>query len=102
MLTGIKLRQINRKSVNHKVYLYSINTISTLEENSTIYSSLQVNLRKALIKLSAKHPVTFTPHKMIYLKKNMQFPQTVIKHQILSFATCYSEYNSSILKIRSI
>lgn len=56
MLTRIKLGQIHRKSVNHKVYLYSNNTISTLEENSTIYSSLQVNLRKALIKLSAKHP----------------------------------------------
>lgn len=98
MLTGIKLRQIHRKSVNHKVYLYSN---STLEENSTIYSSLQVNLRKALIKLSAKHPTTFIPHKMIYLIKK-KLPQMVIKHQILSFATCYSEYNSSILKIRSI
>lgn len=77
MLTGIKLRQIHRKSVNHKVYLYSNNTISTLEENSTIYSSLQVNLREALIKLSAKHPATFIPHKILFKKKKKKrnFPK---------------------------
>lgn len=80
MLTGIKLGQIHRKSVNHKFTCVQILFQSWRKiPHTTVF---KLNLGEALTKLSSQASSTFVPHKILTTTTKKNFTKMAIKHWI--------------------